>query len=211
MKTFGIFLVFVIISGFCRAQSLEPLKLMPPQPDKGKSLMQSLQDRHSTREFSGKELSHQELSNLLWAADGVNRPDLKKRTAPSAMNWQEVDIYVFLKSGIYLYDAFQMELKPVLAGDYRAKAGTQAFVAEAPLNLVLVADYSKMGRAKEEDKPVYAAADAAFIGENVYLFCSSFDLNCVLRASVDKEALTTLLKLTADQKPVFGISIGYPK
>lgn len=193
------------------SQELSPIRLLPPQLDKGKSLMQSLVDRHSTREFSDKELSLQDISNLLWAANGVNRSDLKKRTAPSAMNWQEIDIFVFLKNGVYRYDAFGMELIPVVTGDHRRDAGTQAFVAEAPLNLVLVADYSKMGRASDADKPAYASADAAFVGENVYLFCSAFNMNCVLRASIDKEKLSGLLKLNPEQKPVFGISAGFPK
>jgi nitroreductase len=194
-----------------KAQELQPIKLLPPQTDKGKSLMQSLQDRHSTREFADKELSLQELSNLLWAADGVNRPGLKKRTAPSAMNLQDADVYVFLKEGVYLYNAFEMKLIPVVSGDKRSLAGTQPFVPTAPVNLVIISDYSKMGRTKDEDKAAFATGNAAFIGENVYLFCAAFDLNCVLRASIDKDAISKGLNLRPDQHAVYGITIGFPK
>lgn len=211
MKKASLVCVAALIAFSVSAQELQPVKLLPPQPDKGKSLMQSLQDRHSTREFADKELSLQELSNLLWAADGVNRPDQKKRTAPSAMNWQDADVYVFLKEGVYLYDAFEMKLIPVVSGDKRSLAGTQAFVAAAPVNLVIVSDYAKMGRTKEEDKAAFAAGSAAFIGENVYLFCAAFDMNCVLRASIDKEAISKALNLRPDQHAVYGITIGFPK
>jgi len=186
-------------------------KLLPPQIDKGKSLMQSLQDRHSSREFSDKELSLQELSNLLWAANGVNRPGEKKRTAPSAMNWQDIDIYVFLKEGVYLYNAFEMTLQPVVKGDLRSLTGMQPFVAGAPVNLVLVSDTKKMSRGDENSKTANASAEAAFVGENVYLFCSAFDLNCVLRGSVDREKISKTLNLRPEQLAIYGITIGFPK
>jgi len=211
MKKTFLIVISALLMFSIRAQELQPVKLLPPQLDKGKSLMQSLQDRHSTREFSDRELSLQDLSNLLWAADGVNRPDQKKRTAPSAMNVQDADVYVFLKDGVYLYDAFGMKLIPVINGDKRSLAGTQPFVATAPVNLVVVSDYSKMGRTKDEDKVAYAAGSAAFIGENVYLFCAAFDLNCVLRASIDKDAIVRELNLRPDQHAVYGITIGFAK
>jgi SagB-type dehydrogenase family enzyme len=193
------------------AQQAQNISLLPPQLDKGKSLMNALAERHSTREFSSKELSLQDLSNLLWAANGINRPDIKKRTAPTAMNWQEIDIYVFLETGVYFYDAVEMKLQAVVSGDNRAIAGTQEFVKTAPVNLIYVADYTRMGKAKEESKPSYASADAAFIGENVYLFCAAFDMACVLRASVDKQAVAKLLNLRTEQHVVFGQSVGFAK
>ncbi|HNX42908.1 MAG TPA: SagB/ThcOx family dehydrogenase [Bacteroidales bacterium] len=200
---------FFGLTVFC--QELQPVKLLPPQIDKGKSLMQSLQDRHSSREFSDKELSLQELSNLLWAANGVNRPGEKKRTAPSAMNWQDIDIYVFLKEGVYLYNAFEMTLQPVVKGDLRSLTGMQPFVAGAPVNLVLVSDTKKMSRGDENSKTANASAEAAFVGENVYLFCSAFDLNCVLRGSVDREKISKTLNLRPEQLAIYGITIGFPK
>ena len=98
--------------------------------------MQVLSDRKSTREFGPGTLSPQTLSNLLWAAFGINRPD-GRRTAPSAMNWQEVSIYVATPEGVYIYDAKDNVLSPVLAGDFRAATGTQSFVKDAAVNLVL--------------------------------------------------------------------------
>jgi nitroreductase len=211
MKTLSALFLLMVLAFGSPAQDLQPIKLLSPQLDKGKSLMQSLQDRHSTREFAEKELSLQELSNMLWAANGVNRPDLKKRTAPSAMNTQDADVFVFLKDGVYFYDAFEMKLLPVIKGDKRSLAGTQPFVADAPVNLVIVSDYAKMGRTKDEDKAAFAAGSAAFIGENVYLFCSAFNLNCVLRGSIDKDAIIKGLNLRPYQHPVYGITIGFPK
>lgn len=205
-----IVLIILITSGIF-AQQAQSFSLLPPQTEKGKTLMNVLAERHSTREFSDRELTIQELSNLLWAANGVNRTELKKRTSPSAMNWQEIDIYVFLKSGVYVYDAFEMKLNPILSGDQRSYAGTQDFVKTAPVNLLYVADYSRMGKATQESKPSYASADAAFIGENVYLFCSAFDMACVLRASVDKDAVVKLLNLRSEQHAVFGQSVGFSK
>jgi SagB-type dehydrogenase family enzyme len=211
MKSINALCFCLLITLVAQAQDLQPVKLLPPQLDKGKLLMQALKDRHSTREFSEKELSLQELSNLLWAAAGINRPDQKKRTAPSAMNLQDADVYVFLKEGAYLYDASEMKLIPVVNGDKRSLTGMQPFVAEAPVNLVIVSDYAKMGRTKDEDKDAFAAGSAAFIGENVYLFCAAFDFNCVLRGSIDKDAISKGLNLRPDQHAVYGITIGFPK
>lgn len=207
------FFAFCIIglSAIMLAQDIKTIQLLSPDMSSGKTLMQSLNERKSSREFSEKALQMQELSNLLWAADGLNRPAEGKHTAPSASNWQDVDIYVILKEGIYLYDATQSQLKPVAAGDFRADAGSQGFVAAAPVNLVFVSDYDRMKKAKEESKPIYAAADAAFIAQNVYLYCASADLATVVRASVDKEKLTTLLLLSPSQHVVLAQTVGYPK
>lgn len=200
-------LVCAFSSGFAQDSIIQ---LLPTTAfASGKTLMQALQDRHSTREFSDKELSLQQLSDLLWAADGINRKDTDKRTAPSAMNKQELDIYVFLKTGIYLYDAHTLQLKLIIAGDHCAAAGMQAYVATAPVNLVYVADYSKMG-GNDESKEIYSSADAAFIGENVYLFCSAFDLACVYRASIEREAASKLMNLKEAQKVVSAQTVGFP-
>lgn len=186
------------------------IQLLPTTSfNSGKTVMQALNDRHSTREFSDKELNLLQLSDLLWAANGINRKEKNKRTAPTAMNKQEIDVYVFLKTGIYLYDAHALQLILITAGDHRAAAGMQDYVATAPVNLVYVADYSKMG-GDEESKKIYSSADAAFIGENVYLFCSAFDLACVFRAYVDKDAVAGLLKLKEKQKVVFAQTVGFP-
>ena len=154
------------------AQEAKVVELPKAQTTGGKPLMECLRDRKTSRSFSNKALPPQTLSNLLWAAFGVNRPD-GKRTAPSAVNWQEVEVYVATADGMYLYDAQAQTLKLVVAKDLRTATGGQPFVPVAPVNLVFVADYAKMGRAGDADKDRYSAADTGFISENVYLYCAS--------------------------------------
>jgi SagB-type dehydrogenase family enzyme len=173
--------------------------------------MQVLKDRGSSRSFSSEKLSLQVLSNLLWAASGINRPDSGKRTAPSAVNWQELDIYVATAEGLYLFDAKSHRLNPILPEDIRALTGGQPFVREAPVNLVYVADFSRMGRGTNEEKEFYSAADTGFIAQNVYLFCSSEELATVVRASIDRPTLAKVMKLRPDQKITLAQSVGYPK
>jgi SagB-type dehydrogenase family enzyme len=191
------------------AQELKPVILPAPQTDGGRPLMQALKDRKSTREFSGEKLPVQVLANMLWAGFGVNRPD-GKRTAPSAMNWQEIEIYVVTADGAYVYDAAKNRLGPVAKEDLRNLAGTQSYVATAPVNLVYVADLTKV-TADAEGKELFTGADTGFIAENVYLYCASEGLATVVRASVDREALGKALKLKATQKIVLAQSVGYPK
>ncbi len=172
--------------------------------------MQVLGDRKSTREFGRGTLSPQTLSNLLWAAFGINRPD-GRRTAPSAMNWQEVSIYVATSEGVYIYDAKDNALDPVLAGDFRAATGTQAFVKDAAVNLVYISDLSKTGDAASSDAEMYTAADVGFIAQNVYLYCASEGLGTVVRAGIDKNALAKTLNLQPNQKIILAQSVGNPK
>lgn len=192
------------------AQDLKPIKLPPAETDGGMPLMEALSLRQTQREYSSEKLPPQIMSNLLWAAFGINRKDTGKRTAPSAMNWQETDIYVALEEGLYLYNASDHVLEPVLAQDLRADTGMQPFVAEAPVNLVFVADYSRISRVPEEEKAVYAAADVGFISQNVYLYCASAGLATVVRGYVDKETLAAKIGLREDQKVVLAQSVGYP-
>jgi SagB-type dehydrogenase family enzyme len=193
------------------AQDLKPVQLPKPQMDGGKPLMQALKDRKSSRAFSTKKLPVQVLGNLLWAAFGINRPDTGHRTAPSAVNWQEIDIYVATADGLYLYNAKGHILQMVLAEDIRAETGMQPFVKDAPVELVYVADYSRMGRGTEEEKNLYSAADTGFIGQNVYLFCASEGLATVIRGSIDRPALAKAMKLRPDQKIILAQTVGYPK
>jgi nitroreductase len=179
--------------------------------DGGKPLMSALKARSSAREFSADALAPQTLSNLLWAAWGINRPD-GRRTAPSASNRQEIDIYVTLPGGAYLWDAKANVLNPVAAGDHRAETGTQPFPATAPLNLVYVADMTKLTRpATDPQQMMNVGADAGFIAENVYLFCASEGLATVVRASVAKEALAKTLQLRETQVIVLAQTVGFPK
>jgi SagB-type dehydrogenase family enzyme len=205
----GLVLAATCLCPVTAAQTLKAVKLPTPQTDGGRPLMQVLKDRKSTREFGPGTLSPQTLSNLLWAAVGINRPD-GRRTAPSAMNWQEVSIYVANPEGVYIYDAKENALTPVLAGDQRGATGTQSFVKNAAINLVYVADLSKTSSSSSEDE-MYTAADVGFIAQNVYLYCASEGLATVVRGSVDKPALARLLNLGSQQKIILAQSVGNPK
>ena len=201
-------IVALISAGCLLAQDLKPIGLPPPQTDGGRPLMQVLKDRKTARDFTADKLSPQMLSNLLWAAFGVNRPD-GRRTAPSAMNRQEIDIYVATADGLSVYNAQANRLEPVLAQDIRAATGTQAFVATAPLDLVYVADLAKAG--SEPDADLYTAADTGFIAQNVYLFCASEGLATVVRGSIDRASLGKAMKLRPEQKIILAQTVGYPK
>jgi SagB-type dehydrogenase family enzyme len=193
-----------------RAQDVPPIKLPPPQTDTGKPLMQALKLRQSSRSFDSRPLSQQDLSNLLWAADGINRPESGKRTAPSAMNWQEVDVYVVLKGGAYLYDAKTHSLNLVATGDLREATGRQGFTKEAPLNLVYVSNSSRMSRAEETDRDLWGAVDVGFIAQNVYLYCASQGLAVVARGMVDRALLGPALNLRPEQRIILAQTVGYP-
>ncbi|HVM60327.1 MAG TPA: SagB/ThcOx family dehydrogenase [Verrucomicrobiae bacterium] len=197
------------LSGF--GQEPKPIQLPPPQTDIGKPLMQALKLRQSSRRFDSKPLPLQELSNLLWAADGINRSESGKRTAPSAVNWQEVDVYVALPDALYLYEPKSHSLTPVVAKDLRQATGKQDFVKDAPLNLVYVVDQSRMGAASADDKQLYSAADVGFIAQNVYLYCASQNLAVVVRGSVDRLSLAQAMKLRPEQKIILAQTVGYPK
>lgn len=173
--------------------------------------MEVLNDRQSVREFSSNELSEQMLSNMLWAAFGVNRPESGKRTAPSARNRQEMDIYVTTAKGLFLYDAIDNALIKILSEDIRSQTGSQAWVKDAALNLIYVADYSKLGDADENSKWANANVSAGFIGQNVYLFCASENLATVIRGSIDRKALEPIMKLRPEQKIILAQTVGYPK
>jgi SagB-type dehydrogenase family enzyme len=214
-----IFLSFAIIFCFVSsstASELSPIKLLPPDLKGGKSLMQSLQERKTSRSFSPKKLPVEMLSNLLWSACGINRQDSGKRTAPSASNRQEIDVYVAMEEGLYLYNVKAHVLDPVLQNDLRKNTTTilqpsRGSVADAPLQLIYVADYSRMAfYANDEDKKFYAAADTGFIAQNVYLYCASEGLAAVVRGMVGKDALAKEMKLRADQKITLVQAVGYP-
>jgi len=203
-------LTTICLSAISAGQTLKPVQLPAPQTTGGRPLMEVLKDRKSTREFGSDTLSQQTLSNLLWAAFGINRPD-GRRTAPSAMNWQEVSIYVATPAGVYFYDAKANVLAPVLAGDFRAATGMQSFVKDAAVNLVYVSDLSKSEGAASSEAEMYTAADVGFIAQNVYLYCASEGLATVVRASIDKPVLAKTLKLKPQQRIILAQSVGYPK
>ncbi|GAH04546.1 unnamed protein product, partial [marine sediment metagenome] len=173
MKKLVLFSLLIICApGFLQAQELKPVKLNAPNKDRGLAVMQALSVRASVREWSDQKLSLQDLSDLLWAANGVNRPDEGKRTASSAMNAQDIDIYVFIEEGVYLYDAFKQILNPVCSGDFRSLPGKTA----APVNLVLVSDISRFRRGEDSLKLTWAAMDAGIVSQNISVFCAATEL-----------------------------------
>jgi len=207
----SILLILFFIPGILSAQELKAIQLVKPQMDSGRLLMHVLKDRKSSREFSNRKLPIRVLSNLLWSACGVNRPDSGKRTVPSAKNWQEVEVYVATEKGLYLYDAKKHRLNPVLAQDIRAFTGTQSYVKDAPVNLIYVADYGRMENAANDVKDLYSAVDTGFIGQNVYLYCASEGLATVTRGTVDRAVLGKAMMLRPEQRIILAQSVGYPK
>jgi uncharacterized protein with FMN-binding domain len=197
--------------------SMSEIRLPAPQTEGGMPLMEALKERKSGRDFSPKPLPDQMLSNLLWAAFGINRPDSGRRTAPSAMNWQETDIYVFTEKGAYVYNAKDHMLQPVAVGDHRAETGSliQPFVKNAPVNLVFVVDSgrtSMMGKIalSTAERDMLSDTAVGFISQNVYLYCASEGLSTVVRGLVDREAVKARLKLRPEQRIILAQSVGYP-
>jgi SagB-type dehydrogenase family enzyme len=203
-------LVLLSIAIVVQAQPPSKIALNQPELNSGKTLMQCLKERKTSRAFSDRELSLQELSNLLWAANGINRPEEGKRTAPTAMNRQELDVYVILKTGVYLYDARENALLPVAEGDHRQTAGRQDFVALAPVNLVFVSDLARMKGGKKMQAK-YSGINAGYISQNVYLYCASAGLATVARGMLDQKALAKALKLKKGQEVILGQTVGWPK
>jgi SagB-type dehydrogenase family enzyme len=212
-KLLSVFLIGVCSFISFAAGNIDSTNIVLPKPQMeiGKPLMQALKERKSSRDFSSQEISNQVLSNVLWAGFGINRPETNGRTAPSAMNMQEIDLYVILEKGLYRYDAKSNMLNCISNKDIRALSGKQAFVKNAPVNIVFVADYSRIKKNRQGDTKSYAIADAAFISENIYLYCASEDLATVVRASVDKPALAKAMQLRQDQEIIFCQTVGYPK
>jgi len=200
MKNLVVILVFIMGSVSCIAQDIQ---LPTPKKTGGKPLMEALNERQSNRDFSDKELSMQTLSDLLWAGYGFNRED--KRTVPSSQNRQEMDIYVFLKTGVYFYDAKNLKLVLKVQGNNQEKTGSQPFVTVAPLNIVYVANLDK---ASNRDA---ALTDCGFIGQNIYLYCASEGLISVVRGSVNKTAVHDLLNLSDKQEVLLAQTVGYKK
>jgi len=207
-SSFSLKTAIVVLGLFCICFAQQgDIKLPAPQLNIGKPLMEVLKLRKTSREYSSQKLSLQELSNLLWAAYGINRPETGGRTAPSAMNKQEIDLYVAMQEGMFLYDAKGNTLKTMVNKDLRALTGTQAFVKDAPLNIVFVADRKRSGSQEQS----YAFADASFISENIYLYCASEGFATVVRASIDKKALGEAMSLEKTKMIIMAQTVGYPK
>ena len=194
-----------------RGESASTLVLPPVCPSGGLPLMEALQRRRSQREFATSALPEQVLGELLWAACGVNRPALDGRTAPRAMTYQEIDVYVALPAGLYRYEPAGHVLCLEVPRDVRDMTGNQDFAADAALNLVYVADDSRVQLVQGEQREDYAYTTAGAMAQNVYLYSASQGLATVLRAWIDRVALRAAMELGVDQQVLLAQTVGYPK
>ncbi|MBN2530563.1 MAG: nitroreductase family protein [Deltaproteobacteria bacterium] len=186
---------------------------LPAPESQTDSFLKIVTKRETSRSFSDKTLSLQKVSNVLYAAFGINRPDKGKRTAPSAHDWQYVDVYVSDANGLYLFDAGERKLKEILKGDIRSLTGTQSYPAKAPLNLVYVVDYSKMGSGNvpRETAQIFGSATVGAIMQNVYLYAASSNMAAGVRADIDRPRLRKTMKLNKSQSIILAQSFGYPQ
>ncbi|MDR2859773.1 MAG: SagB/ThcOx family dehydrogenase [Mediterranea sp.] len=211
MKKVNVLVLLMAMSVTASFAADKVIKLLKPNTHRSITLMKALSDRKSTREYAVKEISIADLSDVLWAANGVNRSD-GKRTAPSAMDRKDVDVYVILPVGAYLYDAKEHKLDLVAEGDYRAAvAGGQDFVKSAPLSLVLVTDLSRLGDAKNLRIQQMGAVDVGIVSQNIALFCAAANLATVPRATMDADQLKRVLNLKETQLPLINHPIGHFK
>ncbi len=212
-------IIAAVLAAACAAAvwaDSDPVELPPPATSGGVALADALSARATHREFSGEALSQQQLSDLLWAANGINRPDVSKRTAPTAVNRQEIDVYACFADGAYLYDAHANVLKKVSDEDLRPytgrmNAGAENFALAAPLAIVYVADFARQAM---QDRPMdalrYAAVDCGFIGQNVYLHCAANGLSTVFLGMIDAPAIAKALGLPATSTAMFAQTVGFP-
>jgi SagB-type dehydrogenase family enzyme len=207
MKTKLLLTIAILMSSILFAQNIQ---LPAPNKTGGKFLMQALNERKSQRAFSEKELSMQQISDMLWAASGVNRED-GRMTAPTASNNQQIVIFVGLKDGVYEYFPKNHELKLILKGDHRAVFGRQPFAKTAPVTLAFMSNYDKMGKYNDESKWKYSCTDVGNVSQNVYLYAASEGLATVVLGSFDAEPLKKELGLGNNYVPVLTQVIGFPK
>jgi len=208
LPSFSLALWLTLLPGLAPGRELGPEDLPPPQTSGGKPLMTALKQRRTLREFAATDLSAQELSDLLWAAFGINRPEEGRRTAPSAMNSQEIDLYIALERGLYVYQARPHRLRLVTAQDLRSKTSGQSF-SNAPVVLILVADLARLEKAKPETRPFYAGFDAGCICQNIYLYCASTGLATVVH-DLNRDPLALAMGLGPEQKIMFAQAVGHP-
>ena len=208
LKTLAIISGSLLLSGITLAQTIV---LNKPNLEREGNLMKALSQRASAREFESTPLSIQDLSDLLWAANGVNRVESGKRTAPSAINAQDIDIYVFDYNGVYLYNAQKHILEGVVNGDYRKIISNQDKDPYPALILLLVSDISRFTRADDSLKTEWAAMDAGIVSQNIMLFCSSAGMESRPRAFMNKEQIIETLKLNNKQLPMLNIPVSYKK
>jgi SagB-type dehydrogenase family enzyme len=190
--------------------SQNKIQLPKPELDKGKSLMQCLQNRQTTRSFTTQKLNNQTISNVLWAANGLNRPEEGKYTAPTAMNMQELSLYLAKEDGLYFYNAVENTLEKLSNEDIRVETGMQVFVGKADFELIIVADKSKMDKVQDSTNyNFYAGRDTGYISQNIYLICASEGIGTVARGSFDNDKLSKLMNLDKNKFITLVHTIGY--
>lgn len=209
------YLALILITVFMALQTLasdpaNEIQLPEPADKGGMPLFEALSKRQSTRSFADKVPDMQTLSNLLWAANGFNRRDAQKRTAPTSRNKQEMEVYIALKEGLYFYDAWDNKLELKVAEDVRAATGLQDFVADAPVNLIYVANMEKVEDPESDRQYRASHINTGFIAQNVYLFCASEGLVTVARAWLDHEVLAEAMQLSPLHKIILCQTVGYP-
>lgn len=210
-------LIFTFLAILSLILNVNSQDITLPAPDRkgGKPLMQALSERQTTRSFTEDNLTQQQLSDMLWAGWGINRADQKKRTAPSAMNYQEIEVFVALPGGLYHYVAESHTLKLINNKDLRKTTGTQSYVNNAALNLVYVADMGKAGKKEgvkiDDSDLLMSYSNAAFIAQNVYLYCASANLGCVVRGSIPKDKLALEMGLKSNQVIILAQTVGIAK
>lgn len=211
MKNIVLFAIMTLITGILSGQPVQDIKLNAPDMERGLTIMKAFENRASATSFSPRELSLQDLSDLLWASNGINRPESGKRTAPTAVNAQDIDIYVLLRSGAYLYDHKTHTLKGIAAGDNRTLVSDrQTAFADAPVMIVLVSDISRFTVGDDARKLSWGAMDAGIVSQNVALFCAGAGLVTRPRASMDFEGLKKLLQLNSTRHLMLNNPVGYP-
>ncbi len=209
MRRLFIITILIFISTAIFAQE-EILNLPEPKKEGGKPLMEALNERSSARNFRNQEMPMQKLSDMLWAAFGINRSESGKRTAPTSRDVRDINIYVTTKDGAFQYMPEEHALKVITKKDVREHMGEQDFVADAAVNIVYVSDFSKYPDDDDDKKLMTASAHCGFIGQNVYLFAASDGLISVFRAMIDKDLIHGKLNLTEDEHVVYSQSVGYP-
>jgi len=212
MKKIILILSLLLLSYSIQAQDDTTVKLPAPDTTGGLPFMKALSERASVRDFDTTSPDMNIISNLLWAANGINRHESGKRTAPSAMNSQDVDVYLLTKQGGYFYNAAAHSLELIASGDYRkAGAGRQESAADAPLFCLLVSDLDRFKSGSDSLKAIWAAVDAGIVSQNISVYCSSAGLATVPRATMDLEKLKEILKLKDSQRLILNHPVGFKK
>ena len=212
MKRFFLFLFIVGLAFTVSAQELQTIKLSEPSKTGGSSVMEAFSNRKSGREYSNKKLSAQDLSDLVWAAAGINRQERGLRTAPSWRNYQDIDLYVCLPEGVYFYNSKKHTLEPFAKGNfYPLLEANQTFVNDVPVILLLVTDLSKMQEDNFQTQMIIAGLDAGIVSQNISIFCAGKDMVTVPRGLMNKEELKKVLKLKGSQYIMLNHPVGYPK